>query len=94
MGGRLERDWPIAIAPGFRLQWEEAQGAHVLLYPEGMVRLSGSAGAILSRCDGERSLTGVVASLAEAFPGADLEGDVVEFLEIALGKGWIVLDSR
>lgn len=94
MGGRLERDRPIAIAPGFRLQWEEAQGAHVLLYPEGMVRLSGSAGAILSRCDGERSLTGVVASLAEAFPGADLEGDVVEFLEIALGKGWIVLDPR
>ena len=94
MGGRLERDRPIAIAPGFRLQWEEALGAHVLLYPEGMVRLSGSAGAILSRCDGERSLTGVVASLAEAFPGADLEGDVVEFLEIALGKGWIVLDPR
>lgn len=94
MGGRLERDRPIAIAPGFRLQWEEAQGAHVLLYPEGMVRLSGSAGAVLSRCDGERSLTGIVASLAEAFPGADLEGDVVEFLEIALGKGWIVLDPH
>ena len=31
-----------------RLQWEPAQEAHVLLYPEGMVKLNGSAGAILS----------------------------------------------
>ena len=91
MSGHLERDRPLAIAPGFRLQWEEAQGAHVLLYPEGMVRLSESAGAILSRCDGERTVDGVVAALKEAFPGADLEADVFEFLEIALGKGWIVL---
>ena len=91
MNAQLERHRPIAIAPGFRLQWEEAQGAHVLLYPEGMVRLSESAGAILSRCDGERTTDGVVDSLKEAFPGVDLEADVVEFLEIALGKGWIVL---
>ena len=89
MSGQLDRVRPIAIAPGFRLQWEEAQSAHVLLYPEGMVRLSESAGAILSRCDGERTLDGVLASLGEAFPGADLEADVVEFLGIALGKGWI-----
>ena len=91
MNARLERNRPIAIAPGFRLQWEEAQDAHVLLYPEGMVRLSESAGAILSRCDGERTADGVVDSLKEAFPGVDLEADVVEFLEVALGKGWIVL---
>lgn len=89
MNGELARDLSIAIAPGFRLQWEEAQGAHVLLYPEGMVQLSGSAGAILDRCDGERTLDGVLASLQEAFPGADLETDVIEFLQIAREKGWI-----
>ena len=92
MTAPLPNDLPITIAPGFRLQWEEAQGAHVLLFPEGMVRLSESAGAILSRCDGERTLDGVLASLKEAFPGADLEADVVEFLGIALDKGWIALD--
>ena len=91
MNGQLARDRPIAIAYGFRLQWEEVQGAHVLLYPEGMVQLSESAGAILSRCDGERTLGGVLESLHEAFPGADLEADVVEFLKIALEKGWIEL---
>ena len=92
MTAPLPNDRPIVIAPGFRLQWEEAQGAHVLLFPEGMVRLSESAGAILSRCDGERTLDGVLASLKEAFPGADLEADVIEFLGIALDKGWIALD--
>ena len=44
------------IASGFRLQWEEAQGCHVLLYPEGMVKLNRSAGEILARCDGQRSV--------------------------------------
>ena len=91
MSGHLGRDRPIAIAPGFRFQWEEAQNAHVLLYPEGMVKLSESAGAILSRCDGARTLGDIVSSLEEAFPGADLEADVVEFLEIALDRGWIKL---
>ena len=89
MSAELARDRPIAIAPGFRLQWEDAQDAHVLLYPEGMVRLSESAGAILGRCDGERTLDDLLDSLREAFPGADLEADVVEFLTIALEKGWI-----
>src|SRR5262249_58446441 len=40
-----------AIGRGFRLQWEPAQAAHVLLYPEGMVKLNSSAGEILKRCD-------------------------------------------
>ena len=91
MSAEMARDRPIAIASGFRLQWEDSQGAHVLLYPEGMVRLSESAGAILSRCNGERTLDGVLDSLLEAFPGADLEADVIEFLHIAREKGWIEL---
>ncbi len=41
-----------AVGRGFRLQWEAAQNAHVLLYPEGMIKLNGSAGEILKRCDG------------------------------------------
>ena len=37
------------LARLFRMQWEEAQGAYVLLYPEGMVKLNQSAGEILKR---------------------------------------------
>lgn len=77
------------IARLYRLQWEEAQKAHVLLYPEGMVRLNGSAGEILRRCDGERTLATIVAELETAFAAADLSADVEAFLEMAGQKGWV-----
>jgi pyrroloquinoline quinone biosynthesis protein D len=76
------------LAPGFRLQWEEAQQAHVLLYPEGMVTLSDSANEILKRCDG-RAVDQIIAELQQQFPGADLEADVLEFLEVARAEGWL-----
>ena len=80
---------PIELHRQFRFQWEQAQNAYVLLYPEGMVQLAGSAGEIMKRVDGKRSLEDIVKDLEAAFPGADLRADVVEFLEKAHGKGWI-----
>ena len=53
----------LRIATGFRLQWEEAQQSHVLLYPEGMVTLNGSSAEILKYCDGSHSADGVIAEL-------------------------------
>ncbi len=79
----------INIAPAFRFQWEEAQNAFVLLYPEGMVTLNDSAGHILKRCDGSRTFAEVVEDLRAEFPDADLENDVKQFLEIAHERGWI-----
>ncbi|MEW5708101.1 MAG: pyrroloquinoline quinone biosynthesis peptide chaperone PqqD [Pseudomonadota bacterium] len=73
----------------FRLQWEEAQQAWVLLYPEGMVRLSPSAAEIMRRVDGATTVAGIVADLERAYPGADLRRDVMEFLEVAHERGWI-----
>jgi pyrroloquinoline quinone biosynthesis protein D len=80
---------PLELVRQFRLQWEPAQQCHVLLYPEGMVQLQGSAGEIMKRVDGTRSVDGIIADLQAAFPGVDLRADVVEFLEVAHGKGWI-----
>ena len=34
---------------GYRYQYEPAQKGHVLLYPEGMIKLNASAGQILER---------------------------------------------
>ena len=62
---------------------------HVLLYPEGMVQLPGSSGEILKRVNGAARVGEIVADLERAFPGADLRGDVIEFLEHAHAKGWI-----
>ena len=78
-----------ALGPGFRLQWEEAQGCHVLLYPEGMVKLNGSAGEIMKRCDGQRTLVEVVADLEAAFNAQNLAADVSGFVALAGGKRWL-----
>ena len=80
-----------AIAQGLRLQWEPAQEAHVLLYPEGMVKLNGSAGAIMSRCDGVRTLADIVADLERSYGASGLEADVRAFLKLALEKRWLEL---
>lgn len=78
----------ISITPGFRLQWEEAQNCHVLLYPEGMVKLNQAAGEILNRCDGKKTVDEIVADLNETFGEADLKNDVYQFLEAAREQGW------
>lgn len=78
-----------AIDDAFRLQFEQAQDSWVLLYPEGMVKLSQSAGEILNRCDGKRNVDSIVSSLEEAFGEQDLSQDVLSFLGIALQQKWI-----
>jgi len=78
-----------ALSRLFRLQFEEAQSAWVLLYPEGMVRLSSSAGEIMTRLDGACTVDALIRNLESAFPGADLRHDVLQLLGEALGRGWI-----
>jgi pyrroloquinoline quinone biosynthesis protein D len=80
-----------AIARGFRLQWEPAQNAHVLLYPEGMVKLNGSAGEILKRCDGSRDVDAIVEDLERAFEATGLAKDVNAFITLAVERKWIEL---
>ncbi|MFO7189999.1 MAG: pyrroloquinoline quinone biosynthesis peptide chaperone PqqD [Pseudomonadota bacterium] len=82
------------VARGFRLQWEPAQQAHVLLYPEGMVKLNDSAGQILSRCDGRRTVTEIVADLEHTYRTSGLADDVRTFIAFALEKQWLELDRE
>lgn len=83
------RDSVPAIRRLYRLQWEEVQQRHVLLYPEGMVQLNQSAGEILRRCDGKADVAAITADLEQAFKQPGLEPDVLSFLEIAHGNGWV-----
>ena len=89
----VEEDVPV-IAPQFRLQWEPAQGAHVLLYPEGMVKLSDTAAEILKRVDGAATVGQIISMLEQAYPGAELRADVLEFLNAAFEKGWVRAQDR
>jgi pyrroloquinoline quinone biosynthesis protein D len=82
--GKLPR-----VGRGFRLQWEPAQAAHVLLYPEGMVKLNASAGEILLRCDGSTPVAAIVADLEKRFATLGLEKDVRAFLDLAAEQRWV-----
>jgi pyrroloquinoline quinone biosynthesis protein D len=66
------------------------QQSYVLLYPEGMVKLSLSAAEVLKRCDGKHTVAELLNSLKAQFPrGEGLEQDVRAFLEVAYELGWI-----
>ena len=83
------------LRPGWRLQWEEAQQRHVLLYPEGMVKLNDSAGAILGQLDGQRDVAALIERLQAQFPEAPdgaIAEDVHAFLVDAQQQGWIQHD--
>jgi pyrroloquinoline quinone biosynthesis protein D len=91
MSGAIDETSKPAICRGYRLQWEPAQNTHVLLYPEGMVKLNGSASEILKRCDGARTMKEIVADLESAFNATNLSGDVNSFVSWALEKKWVEL---
>ncbi|MCU7945418.1 MAG: pyrroloquinoline quinone biosynthesis peptide chaperone PqqD [Candidatus Thiodiazotropha sp. (ex Cardiolucina cf. quadrata)] len=74
---------------GHRLQFEEAQQAWVVLYPEGMVQLNQSAAEILNRCDGETPLEQVITDLEQVYGETGLTSDVVELITAALDQGWL-----
>lgn len=88
MSGVNESDRPV-VGRGFRLQWEPAQEAHVLLYPEGMVKLNSSAAAIMTRCDGVRTVADIVADLEQSYGLTGLSADVQAFVAMAREKNWL-----
>jgi pyrroloquinoline quinone biosynthesis protein D len=85
----ISTDTVPRIGPGFRLQWEPVQNCHVLLYPEGMVKLNQSGGEIIKRCDGQRSVARITADLEQAFAATGLQPDVLAFVEVAGKQGWL-----
>ncbi|MEE9545795.1 MAG: pyrroloquinoline quinone biosynthesis peptide chaperone PqqD [Rhodospirillales bacterium] len=85
----------LEINPMYLFRWEEAQQAHVLLYPEGIVKLNETAAEILRLCDGDRTVDQMIGELERKFTG-DREGiasGVYKFLEEAHAKGWIRIKS-
>ncbi|RTL57883.1 MAG: pyrroloquinoline quinone biosynthesis peptide chaperone PqqD [Rhodocyclaceae bacterium] len=79
------------LGHGFRFQWEPAQDCHVLLYPEGMVKLNRSGGEILARCDGKTTVAAIVTDLEKTFAMAGLAAEVCAFLQMAAERNWVVL---
>ncbi|MFT7460250.1 MAG: pyrroloquinoline quinone biosynthesis protein D [Planctomycetota bacterium] len=89
MSDEIDMEFVPQLAPTFRFQWEEVQDCFVILYPEGMVKLSQSAGEIMKRCDGVKTTNEIIQDLNDTFPGVELTNDVTRFLIQAKNNGWI-----
>ena len=79
-----------ALNRRFRMQWEESQQCNVLLYPEGMIKLNGSAGEILKCCDGVATVDQIIDTLEAKFNTTGLRADVEAMLAHAFQENWIV----
>lgn len=79
------------LNPHYVFRWEASQDAHILLYPEGLIKLNPAAAEILKRCDGQRTADDIVADLDAAFPGQPeaIARDAEAFLSMARDKGWL-----
>jgi hypothetical protein len=43
----------------------------------------------MKRVNGATTIEDIIQELQQAFPGVDLRQDVLDFLELAYGKGWV-----
>ena len=78
------------LVTGARLRYDEVREEHMLLVPEGAVRLNPTAAEVLGLCDGERSLDDIVGVLSARYDGADLNDDVHELVDAMAQRGLVV----
>lgn len=78
------------LVTGARLQYDGVREEHLLLVPEGAVRLNPTAAAVLELCDGKRSLDDIVGVLSDRYAGADVRGDVAGMIDALARKGVLV----
>jgi pyrroloquinoline quinone biosynthesis protein D len=78
------------LVTGARLRYDEVREEHLLLIPEGAVRLNSTAAEVLELCDGERSLDDIVGALSARYEGADVRDDVLELVDAMAQRGLVV----
>ena len=78
------------LVTGARLHYDTVRSEHVLLVPEGIVRLNPSAVAVLELCDGRRDLDEIVGELSQRYDGADVGADVRGLVGAMSEKGLVV----
>ncbi len=78
------------LVTGARLRYDDVREEHVLLIPEGAVRLNATAAEVLELCDGKRSLDAIIGALSVRYEGADVRGDVLELVDAMAQRGLVV----
>jgi pyrroloquinoline quinone biosynthesis protein D len=78
------------LVTGARLRYDEVREEHLLLIPEGAVRLNPTAAEVLELCDGERSLDDIVGALSARYEGVEIRDDIVELVDAMAQRGLVV----
>jgi pyrroloquinoline quinone biosynthesis protein D len=78
------------LVTGARLCYDEVREEHLVLIPEGAVRLNQTAAEVLELCDGERSIDDIVDALSARYSGIDVGDDVRGLLGAMAEKGLVV----
>ena len=78
------------LVTGARLTYDEVREQHLVLLPEGAVRLNRTAAEVVELCDGERSLDDIVGALAARYDGANLGDDVRGLVGAMTQRGLLV----
>jgi pyrroloquinoline quinone biosynthesis protein D len=78
------------LVTGARLRYDDVREEHLLLIPEGAVRLNPTAAEVLELCDGERSLDDIVDAVSARYQGADVRDDVTELVDAMTQRGLVV----
>jgi pyrroloquinoline quinone biosynthesis protein D len=78
------------LVTGARLRYDDVREEHMLLVPEGAVRLNPTAAEVLELCDGQRSVDDIVGVLTARYEGADLDADVRELVDGMAERGLLV----
>jgi pyrroloquinoline quinone biosynthesis protein D len=78
------------LVTGARLRYDEVREEHLLLIPEGAVRLNPTAADVLELCDGERSLDDIVGALSARYEGAEVRDDVLELVDAMAQRGLVI----
>lgn len=79
------------LAQHVRLEFDPARQRHVLLAPETVSVLNGSAAAILALCDGTRTVAEILAQLQSRYDRV-VDGEVRQFLSRLAAKRCVELD--
>ena len=78
------------LVTGARLQYDDVREEHLLLVPEGAVRLNPTAAAVLELCDGERSVDEIADTLSARYEGADVRDDVQGLVDGLTQRGLVI----
>ena len=78
---------------GVLLRYDGVRERHVLMYPEGVLVLNGTAADILRHCDGAATVADITATLRLRYQDVR-DDDVADVLDRLAGRGMIEVDRH